>query len=108
MMTTGEKIQELRQKLGYKSQIDFAKACGLSPAAVCQYESNIRRPSTDALMKISKICGVSIEYLCGNDSINKQDSDEMKHAFFRQFNKLTESNQKIVIDLMKSLGKNSQ
>jgi transcriptional regulator with XRE-family HTH domain len=103
-LTIGERIQNLRLKLGYDSQIDFAKACGLTPAAICQYENNARKPSSEALMKIAKTCGVSIEYILGDDKPADNDS-ELSKAFFRNFEKLDEKDQKVVLDIMKSLKK---
>lgn len=68
-MTIGERIKNLRK--GY-NQKQFAKRCGMNQPALCQYEKGIRTPSIEALKKISKTCNVSVDYLVGNKTDDKE------------------------------------
>lgn len=57
-------IKELRIKLGM-NQTDLAIAAGLTPAAISQFESGIRRPSFHTLKKLSDALKVTTDYILG-------------------------------------------
>jgi transcriptional regulator with XRE-family HTH domain len=58
----GERIAARRQQLGW-SQIQLASAAGLTPSAISLFESEKRKPSFEALKKLSDALGVSTDYL---------------------------------------------
>lgn len=86
-MTIGEKIKKCRIASGYKSQVDFARDCFLTPSAVCQYENDRRTPSMVALLRISEVCRVSIDYLIKKDG--KQDTNHDRDLLLHSIYNLT-------------------
>lgn len=83
-MTNGEvlgsKLYELRKKSGL-SQEAFAEKLGVSRQAVSKWECGASLPDTDNLIIISKLYGVSLDELIGNDPVPAQeqtaDTDEV-------------------------------
>ena len=59
-----ERLKELRieKKL---SQIDLAKATGISQAGIAKWETGDRTPSLDCLIILAKYFGVTLDYLVG-------------------------------------------
>ncbi|MBR6777623.1 MAG: helix-turn-helix transcriptional regulator, partial [Clostridia bacterium] len=75
-MTNGEilgsKLYELRKKSGL-SQEAFAEKLGVSRQAVSKWECGASLPDTDNLITISKLYGVSLDELIGNEASTCQD-----------------------------------
>lgn len=65
-MTIGEKLKNLRQNKRY-TQEDVANYIGKTKSFVCMYESNKRNPGRSTLIKLSKLFGVSLDYIIGED-----------------------------------------
>ncbi len=65
MVLIGERIKTLRisRKL---SQKELARILQVSPAAVCNIETDTRQPSLSMLIKLSNTFHVSVDYLLGN------------------------------------------
>jgi transcriptional regulator with XRE-family HTH domain len=61
----GLEIKELREYLGL-SQRQLAKISGLTPAAICQIESEQRSPSLDTINKICTALDIEPAYLFRN------------------------------------------
>lgn len=59
------RLKELRLENGYKSQQDLAKVLFVNQTAVSQWERGITIPAPQTLIKLSKIYGVSIDYILG-------------------------------------------
>lgn len=64
----GERIAQARRELGVRerrdvSQLDVAKAIGVSGAAVSQWESDERAPREEAFAKLADYLGVTPAYL---------------------------------------------
>ncbi len=57
-------IKKLRQEK-HMTQEELAKRVGVSKAMISAYETEIRYPSYDVLIKLSSIFGVSTDYLLG-------------------------------------------
>lgn len=64
-MTAGAKIQALRKSKGL-TQEELASKLGVSRQAVSRWELNEVLPETGNLIQLSKIFGVSIDYLLDN------------------------------------------
>ncbi len=67
-MTFGEKLQRLR-KDQRMSQEELASKIAVSRQAVSKWELNETMPDIDNIIQLSKIFGISIDYLL-NDEIN--------------------------------------
>lgn len=72
------RLKEQREKAGL-SQNEFAKIIGVKQSAVGNWESGIREPNFNMLLKISDSLNVSIDYLLGN-SDNPAPVDEIAAA----------------------------
>ena len=57
-------IKKLRQEK-HMTQAELAKRVGVSKAMISAYETEIRYPSYDVLIKLSFVFGVTTDYLLG-------------------------------------------
>lgn len=60
------RLKELRLEHGYKSQKDLAQVLFVNQTAVSQWERGVTTPTSQTLIKLSRMYGVSIDYLLGN------------------------------------------
>lgn len=60
-----ERLRNAREQLNI-SQIQMAKKLGIAVTTYRNYENTTREPNYDILVNISKVLGVSIDYLLGN------------------------------------------
>lgn len=67
-------IRELRREKGI-SQQELAKLCGVHQTAVSQWEKGRTLPDRDSLRLLSKVFGVSVDTLLGEE--NKQDENKI-------------------------------
>ncbi len=58
----GARIAALRRQAGM-NQAKLAQLLGVSPSAVGMYEQGRREPSSDVLVQMGKIFGVSVDYI---------------------------------------------
>ena len=59
-------IKKLRQEK-HLTQEELAKRAGVSKAMISAYETEIRYPSYDVLIRLAAIFGVTVDYLLGLD-----------------------------------------
>lgn len=80
-MTLDKKLARLRKQQGL-SQADVSERLDISRQAVSRWESGIATPSTENLQLLSKIYGVSLEYLLDDnlDEIEKKDNHPSSDA----------------------------
>ena len=71
-LTFEERLTECRLKLGL-SQVKLALKCGLTQAAIAQYESGTRRPSFDQLWSLADALKVTVNYLIGKNETSCSD-----------------------------------
>ena len=64
----GQRICQLRTALGW-SQVDLAAKLNVAKQTVSNWENENIQPSIEMLMRLSKIFGVSTDYLLGLDEI---------------------------------------
>lgn len=76
-MTLGEKLQKLRkdQKM---SQEELASKITVSRQAVSKWELNEALPDTENIIQLSKVLGVSIDYLLNNEIENIEETPILK------------------------------
>lgn len=74
------RLKELRRQYKY-TQVDVARALGLSDTAIANYELERRRPEYETLARIADIFGVTTDYLIGrsNDSSIKSIPENVKN-----------------------------
>lgn len=87
-MSVKDRIIQKRKELGL-NQTELAKRAGLKPPAISQYESGLRNPSYDAIIKLSNALGVKADYLIsGIESENDYSLDPMSEVLVNIFQKL--------------------
>lgn len=76
-MTLGEKLQKLRkdQKM---SQEELASKITVSRQSVSKWELNEALPDTENIIQLSKVLGVSIDYLLNNEIENIEETPILK------------------------------
>lgn len=62
LATIPESITEMREEAGY-SQVDLAKASGISKSAISRYESGTRTMTIDSYLKIVEACGHQLQII---------------------------------------------
>lgn len=105
MNLIGVRIKSRREELKY-SQADLAKMTGISPAAISQYESGTRFPSTHVLVKLADVLKVTTEYILGKKmglDIEDMIKDESVRALFRDYKNLSEEDKKTISKVIRSL-----
>lgn len=63
----GQRIYELRSSLGW-SQVELSKRLQVAKQTVSNWENENIQPSIEMLVRLSKIFGVSTDYLLGLDN----------------------------------------
>ncbi len=88
MVDFGKRIKALR-KAKHLTQDQIAARISVTKAMVSAYETGIRYPSYDIMIKLSRIFGVSVDYLLGID--NRE---------YLDISGLTESQKEIIYNLI--------
>jgi transcriptional regulator with XRE-family HTH domain len=65
MATTGDRIREVRESLGWTQQV-LADKAGLSKGFLSDVENGHRGISSDNLLKVANALGATLDYLTGN------------------------------------------
>lgn len=60
-----KRIKELRKQKGL-TQSELASLSGISKSVISSYENAVHQPPYDILIKMSKLFGVTSDYLIGN------------------------------------------
>ena len=66
-MTLGQKLKEIRKRFGL-SQEQLAEIMNVSRQAITKWENDVGLPDTSNLQELSKIFGITIDYLLNNDN----------------------------------------
>lgn len=82
-MTTGEKIAKCRKEKGM-TQVELAETLNVTRQAVSRWEGDLAFPETDTLMKMSRLFGVSCDYLLnyGEQQPSNEKSETGGNLFF--------------------------
>lgn len=82
MVDCSEKLKSLREERGM-TQSQVAGYVGVSKAMISAYETASKAPSLDVLIRLSKLYGVSVDYLVSLDDrqyLDVSDLDETSTA----------------------------
>ena len=89
-MTVGERIRELRERLGI-NQVDFADKIGVSKQTLYKYENNlITNIPSDKIEAAAKLGNISPSYLMGWESTNdiRYTEDKLSGRLLKYYNLL--------------------
>ena len=75
----GARIAALRRQAGM-SQAELARTLAVSPSAVGMYEQGRREPSMDRIVVLSRLFGVSADYLLTGELLTPGDQDAMRRV----------------------------
>lgn len=100
------RFREQRIKNGYATQSDLAKVLFVNQTAVSQWERGVTTPSAPILKTLSELYGVSIDYLLGNATEEKNSST--KDEFGALFSQLPPDKQEFVIAAMRGMIKDGE
>ncbi|MGX5433396.1 helix-turn-helix domain-containing protein [Bacillus toyonensis] len=103
----GIRIKEIRVELLKMSQREFAEALDAKKTMISLYENGRRNPSRETVEKMSRLSGVSADYIMGISeykSLNSNDSkdlkDELKEIML-QINELDPKKREEIIAMIK-------
>ena len=97
------RIKQLRKEFGFTQQ-DLANKLNCSKSIIGLYENELRKPSMEILLKLSRIFDCNIDYLLGVSDVRSiPDLDDLDIAFFFFFKGLNEENRETLKNIMKGL-----
>ncbi len=104
-MTVGERIRELRERLGI-NQVDFADKIGVSKQTLYKYENNlITNIPSDKIEAAAKLGNISPSYLMGWESTNdiRYAEDKRSGRLWKYYNLLHKDGQDKVLTYTQNL-----
>ena len=97
------RIKELRREFKMTQQ-DLANKLNCSKSIIGLYESELRKPSMEILLKLSRVFNCNIEYLLGTSAVRSvYDLDDLDIAFSNGIKGLNDENKKTLKNVMKGL-----
>ena len=91
-MNIGDRIKKVRVECGL-TQEALATQMGIAKTTLTGYEKGYRDPKSDMLMKIAIICGTSVDYLVGRESVEQEDEASL---FAKLFDSLDAHGKRVV------------
>lgn len=102
------RIKELRKEFGMTQQ-QLASKLNCSKSIIGLYESELRKPSMEILLKLSRIFDCNIDYLLGVCDVRSiHDLDDLDIAFSNGIKGLNKENRETLKNIMKGLLLNQQ
>ena len=83
-----QRLKELRLEMGL-TQAELAKESGLRQSHISSWESGLRMPLPDGLLKLANFFNCSVDYLLGNDK-DEEFSKETR-VLISKYEKLNET-----------------
>lgn len=83
----GQRINELRISMGL-NQVDLAKKLNITKQTVSNWENENIQPSIEMLVRLSKIFGVTTDYLLGLEETPRLSVDGLPSALIEHLNLL--------------------
>lgn len=97
------RIKELRKEFGF-TQKDLANELNCSKSIIGLYESELRKPSMEVLLKLSRVFNCNIDYLLGISDVRSiHDLDDLDIAFSNGIKGLNDKNKETLKNIMKGL-----
>lgn len=100
--TISTRVKSRREALGW-NQSQLAQRLGISSSSINQYESAVKRPSTEILLKMAGVLGVSTDYLFGSSDEKKFFFDAEVADLFAEYQALQPRDRKVVLEVIKAL-----
>jgi transcriptional regulator with XRE-family HTH domain len=106
-MVIGERIKEARLRCGL-SQRDLARACRVTPGIISHWETGVRTPGRDNLLRIAAATSTNISELMAPEeapekgTLTNLTQDEV--AMLRGYRRLSERQRKNLVELISVSG----
>ncbi|MGD2273176.1 helix-turn-helix domain-containing protein [Bacillus wiedmannii] len=103
----GVRIKEIRVEILKLSQREFAEAIDAKKTMISLYENGRRNPSRETVEKISRLSGISADYIMGISAHKSLNSDDSIHLekdlkeIMQQINELDPKKRKEIIAMIK-------
>lgn len=85
MSIISERIKDIRESKGY-NQVEFSRKLGLSKQTISNYETGVRQPGLDIVLKIADTFNISTDYILGRVSY-QTDRDIQFEQFMSMYKK---------------------
>lgn len=95
-MKLDEKLVRLRKEKGL-TQLELAEAVKVSRQAVSKWESGGGMPSTENLMGLSELYGVSVDYLLNKEDRDPEDGNVSKDTTEKSFESVGEEKRRVPV-----------
>ena len=107
----GKIIKRLRKEKDM-TQADLAKAVGVTTSSIGMYETGVRNPSYDVVVKLANYFNVTTDYLLGNNEqelsdLEEEDTSELK-ILFDKIRDLSEDDKKRINAIVEAFKKENQ
>lgn len=97
------RIKQLRKEFGFTQQV-LASKLNCSKSIIGLYENELRKPSMEILLKLSRIFDCNIDYLLGVSDVRSiSNLDDLDIAFSSGIKGLNEENKETLKNIMKGL-----
>lgn len=93
-MEFSERLKKHRKDIGL-TQVDIASRLGISQQAYASWESGVKKPTQENLVKIAQVLNVSVDYLVGNSEEKSNELDNIELLFRMNSKGLTKEEKEI-------------
>ena len=100
MATLGRRIRIRREVMGM-NQKQFADLLGVHLSSLSYYEADKRQPTLDTLLGLSRLLGVSTDYLLKGDSLDQDTQEEAVGTLVRTIMSLSPNNRELALRILK-------
>ena len=90
MVDFGTRLRELRTARGW-TQAQLSARLGVTKSVISAYETALRYPSYDILIRIAALFGVSSDYLLGNEAAQTLDVTGLSDEHVEHVRKLIDA-----------------
>lgn len=97
-------IKELRIEKGY-TQAQLAEQIGVTQGAVYFWEKGINEPTAGYLIKMARIFGTTVDELLSFESVQKREVSTKSSQMNAYFNRVSDKQQELLIELAKEFSK---
>lgn len=96
----GDILKQLRKR-NQMTQGDLANALKISRSTIAMYETDIRNPDHETMIRISKLFNVSMDYLYEREEPTEPSLSDLKLAILDVIDQIPEEQQRAFLEMAK-------
>lgn len=96
----GDILKQLRKR-EHMTQGDLAKALKISRSTIAMYETDVRNPDHELMIRISQLFNVSMDYLYEREEPTEPSLSELKLAILDVIDQIPEEQQRTFLEMAK-------